>query len=213
MHWGTVKNKKSVLQISTALALLFLASCASVDKPSNEEAPAHYPPVVRQTSPQFIWPVFGGTITRGYKKPKSGKIKNSRRWRKKHLHHGIDVADRKNTPIYAAHSGRVIHVGRDRLGFRGYGKLVVIKSEDRQWKTYYAHLNRFRVKYGQKVNKGQVIGLMGNTGRSRGTHLHFEIRKANQPIDPIDHLPYTPRITWQYSQPPMWQSDINSATP
>lgn len=211
MQVSTVMMKKSV-QIATLLGLLVLASCASQEK-SSDVVNVPYPPVVRQTIPQFNWPVFGGTITRGYKKPKHGPIKNSRRWRRKHLHHGIDVADRKNTPIYAAHSGKVIHVGRDRLGFRGYGKLVIIKSKDRQWKTYYAHLNRFRVKYGQKVNKGQVIGLMGNTGRSRGTHLHFEIRRANQPIDPIDHLPYTPMVTWQYSEPPMWQNEINRATP
>ncbi len=96
----------------------------------------------------------------------------------------------KNTPIVAAHPGRVIYVGR---GFRGYGKMVMIEYNNR-WASLYAHLNSFEVKQGQYVRMGDVIGRMGRTGRATGVHLHFELLKNKLPVNPMSYLPDLSRM-------------------
>lgn len=148
---------KKLLGFLVALALI---GCAS---------PSYYPV---GEHPYFMWPVRKGRITQGFKK----------RSRK---HQGIDIAGQKNTPIYAAESGRVLYVGRE---FSGYGKLIIIEHGSDKWATFYAHLNRFKVSEGQRVRKGQIIGLMGRTGRATGVHLHFEIRYRLSPINPLQYL-------------------------
>jgi len=102
-------------------------------------------------------------------------------------HRGVDISAEKNTPIYAAEAGWVIYQGRK---FHGYGKLVIVEHS-KVWATFYAHMNDFAVKEGQWVKKGDVIGYVGSTGHSTGTHLHFEVRYKNKPIDP---LPYFDRL-------------------
>ncbi|HHT44418.1 MAG TPA: peptidoglycan DD-metalloendopeptidase family protein [Fastidiosipila sp.] len=88
-------------------------------------------------------------------------------------HSGIDVPAPSGTPIVAAKSGVVLLTG-----FRGnYGRLITIAHSDGT-QTYYAHCSGFAVSPGQTVSRGQTIGYVGNTGRSTGPHLHFEIRNA-----------------------------------
>lgn len=99
-------------------------------------------------------------------------------------HKGLDISARKNTPIYAAESGWVTYRGR---GFRGYGNLVIIEHS-KSWASFYAHLNAFNVGEGKWVNKGEIIGYVGRTGRATGNHLHFEIRYTRTPVDPMDYL-------------------------
>ncbi len=94
-------------------------------------------------------------------------------------HAGIDIAARYNTPIRAAKEGRVTFTGWK----GGYGLCVIIKHQ-MGYETVYGHLASITVKKGQYVNQGQIIGKMGNTGRSTGTHLHFEVRRYNKPINP-----------------------------
>lgn len=126
----------------------------------------------------FDWPVDDARMTRGY-------LPNRR---KPHL--GLDLAAPKNTKIYAAHEGVVIYAGRD---FRGFGKMVIIEGA-KGWATLYAHFNKIIVKEGQRVSQGEVIGLMGRTGRATGVHLHFEIRKSRGPVDPLLYLPGGTRL-------------------
>lgn len=121
----------------------------------------------------FDWPIDRARLSRGYNP-------NSRR-----PHLGIDLAAPKKTPVFAAHQGLVIYAGRD---FRGFGKMILIES-GHGWATLYAHLDRILVEEGQKVKIGESIGLVGNTGRSSGPHLHFEIRKNKGPVDPLLYLP------------------------
>lgn len=100
--------------------------------------------------------------------------------KKARQHNGIDLAAAKGTPIRASGSGEVVSVG-----WRGaYGRVVEI-NHGQGLTTIYAHLDKFIVKKGQTVAAGQNIGQMGNTGRSTGPHLHFEMRVNNIPIDPL----------------------------
>ncbi len=98
-------------------------------------------------------------------------------------HDGIDIGDKKYTSIYAAGDGKVIEARRN----GGYGNYVVI-SHGNGFSTVYAHLSAFDVEVGDWVNKGQKIAKMGNTGTSTDTHLHFEIRINNVPINPVQYL-------------------------
>lgn len=99
-------------------------------------------------------------------------------------HRGVDVSAWKGTPIYAAEAGWVTYSGRR---FHGYGKLVIIEHS-KNWATFYAHMSKFAVKEGMWVKKGELIGYVGNTGRSRGSHLHFEVRYKRMPIDPLPYF-------------------------
>ena len=105
--------------------------------------------------------------------------------RKRRGHYGLDLAEYKGAPIYAAAEGYVVFAGR---GFRGYGNLVVIEHNE-SWATLYAHLDKITVSEGQKVESGVEIGKMGRTGNARGVHLHFEIRQNRLPVNPIEFLP------------------------
>ena len=97
------------------------------------------------------------------------------------IHHGLDFVASKNTKIYATGDGTVTLAKYSR---NGYGNEVVI-SHGYGYSTRYAHLNKILVKEGEKIKRGQTIGTMGNTGRSTGTHLHYEIRQNGIPINPI----------------------------
>lgn len=95
-------------------------------------------------------------------------------------HTGIDYALYLGTPVLAAADGTVCLVAHLQSG---YGTHVVIEHED-GLETVYAHLSRADISIGAKVRTGQTIGLSGNSGRSTGPHLHFEVRLDGRPIDP-----------------------------
>lgn len=84
-------------------------------------------------------------------------------------------------PIYATGNGVVIESKFD----KGYGRHVVI-DHGFSYKTLYAHMDKILAKKGQKIKRGDVIGYLGNTGLSTGPHLHYEVRKNDKPIDPIN---------------------------
>ena len=100
------------------------------------------------------------------------------------FHYGIDIGVGYNTPIKATAPGKIITAKYS----YGYGYHVII-DHGMGFKTLYAHLNRFRVKVGDKVEKGDIIALSGNSGRSTGAHLHYEVRYNNQRKNPINYLP------------------------
>nr|WP_221235607.1 M23 family metallopeptidase [Sagittula marina] len=104
-----------------------------------------------------------------------------RRWGR--LHAGTDFAAPHGTPIYATADGVVVHAGWS----SGYGRLVKIQHEF-GIETRYAHQSKIRVKVGQRVSRGQRIGDMGNTGRSTGTHLHYEVRVGGNPVNPMTYI-------------------------
>lgn len=121
---------------------------------------------------RFAWPLQGVLSS------KFG-IRNGRR------HDGIDIAAKHGTPIMAAAGGTVAFEGR----LSGYGKLLILRHSGGYY-TAYAHNSRHLVKKGQKVKRGQRIAKVGNTGRSTGPHLHFEVRYKKQGArNPLFFLP------------------------
>ena len=99
------------------------------------------------------------------------------------MHTGSDFAAGHGTPIYATADGVVVHAGWS----TGYGRLVKIRHEF-GIETRYAHLAKLRVKEGDRVSRGDRIGDMGNSGRSTGTHLHYEVRVGGKPVNPMTYI-------------------------
>ena len=99
------------------------------------------------------------------------------------MHNGVDFAAGKGTDIFAPADGVVTYAGWQ----SGYGNYIKIKHEF-GLETRYGHLSRIRVKKGQRVSRGQQIGDMGNTGRSTGTHLHYEVRVNDKPVNPMNFI-------------------------
>jgi len=104
-----------------------------------------------------------------------------RRWGR--MHSGSDFAGPHGTPIYSTAEGVITHAGWQ----SGYGRLIKVQHAF-GIETRYAHLSRIRVNVGQRVSRGQRIGDMGNTGRSTGTHLHYEVRVNGRAINPMIYI-------------------------
>lgn len=102
-------------------------------------------------------------------------------------HEGIDIAAEEGTPILAAGAGRVVFAGD-----RGTYGLAVIIDHGKGLSTLYAHCSRVIAVEGDRVDTGSVIAEIGNTGRSRGPHLHLEVRSNGSPCNPKDYLPEKP---------------------
>jgi len=98
-------------------------------------------------------------------------------------HKGLDIAGPIGTPIYATADGIV---GRAQW-VSGYGKYIEVEHGN-AIQTRYGHLSAMNVQSGQRVRKGDVIGFMGSTGRSTGSHLHYEVRIAGEPVNPTSFL-------------------------
>jgi murein DD-endopeptidase MepM/ murein hydrolase activator NlpD len=133
--------------------------------------PKPAPPPSRPQKPQFAQNrvPFGYFIA-----PTTG-----RNWGRIHSHNGVDIANSCGTPVYAAASGTITHVNWSGWG-GGYGLYIDI-SHPNGTSTRYAHLSTIIVGSGS-VEQGQLIGLMGTTGRSTGCHLHFEVHGAPNPL-------------------------------
>lgn len=125
---------------------------------------------VGEATGMFAWPVTGARISSSY----------GERWGR--THKGLDLVSGNRT-IKAADAGTVSFAGVQ----RGYGNVVIV-DHNNGYVTYYGHLSRISVSAGQRVGQGTQIGIMGNTGRSTGTHLHFEIRKNGTAMNPMRFL-------------------------
>lgn len=112
--------------------------------------------------------------------PTNGVITQYFTW----YHNGVDIANSTGTPIHAANAGVVISVGWDSTG---YGNLIQV-DHGGGIVCYYAHLSQFLVRAGERVAAGQVIGLMGSTGRSTGPHLHFSVIRNGVFQNPFAYL-------------------------
>ncbi|MBN1348704.1 peptidoglycan DD-metalloendopeptidase family protein [candidate division KSB1 bacterium] len=128
-----------------------------------------------------IRPVIGGRITARFGMRLDPFIERVK------PHHGIDIAAEVGTKVYAAAHGVVEIVQSRYYRNKGFGKQVVI-NHGNGYTTRYAHLDAIYVKEGQKVKRWQEIGEIGQTGRSTGPHLHYEVRQQNKPLDPAHFI-------------------------
>ncbi len=99
--------------------------------------------------------------------------------RRRAFHYGIDISNLPGTPVRATAAGEVVFARTN----GGYGKMVKINHPD-NYTSIFGHLDSFQVQTGDTVERGAVIGTMGNSGRSTGSHLHYEVRQNDKPINP-----------------------------
>ena len=99
------------------------------------------------------------------------------------MHTGIDISAPIGTPVHATADGIVLHAGWN----GGYGRCVIV-DHGNNYQTWYAHLSRMDVIEGQEIRQGEVLGLVGSSGRSTGSHLHYEVRIGSTPVNPYRFL-------------------------
>lgn len=122
----------------------------------------------------------------GYFHPFAGNVTSNFGPRKKRYHYGIDIDLETGDKVSAAFDGKVRIAKKSKT----YGNVVVIRHAN-GLETYYAHLSKINVEVGQELFAGDILGLGGNTGRSRGSHLHFEVRYLGQPINPNNLISFS----------------------
>jgi hypothetical protein len=103
-------------------------------------------------------------------------------YRSMNMHHGIDLAGPLGTSVHATGNGKVIEA---RFSIHGYGNTVLV-DHGFGYRTRYAHLDKINVKKGDAVKRGEVVGLLGNTGKSTGPHLHYEVIYRRNTVNPIN---------------------------
>jgi murein DD-endopeptidase MepM/ murein hydrolase activator NlpD len=136
-------------------------------RPAPRPAPSRPIPETKGT---LDWPLRGVLYARFGKKGREP-------------HDGIDLAVPAGTPVKTGQEGEVLYAGEQ----RGYGLIVIIRHSERLI-TLYAHNRDLRVRTGQKVRRGQVIATVGESGKTSGPQLHFEVRVDGKPVDPLDYL-------------------------
>ncbi|MBQ8168942.1 peptidoglycan DD-metalloendopeptidase family protein [bacterium] len=133
------------------------------------------------------------TASAGFIKPISGRITSPFGWRthpifnSRTFHSGVDIGGPNYGNIMASNAGKVIYSG----WYGGYGKVVIIDHgtiNGHPTTTLYAHMSTIKVKQGDYVQKGQVVGLEGTTGYSTGPHCHFEVRINGKPNNPLNYI-------------------------
>lgn len=179
------------LEVGQDLAIPDIAAAPRVSEGMGTQAPPPVEPIARPP---------GAAASAGKGPSRDPNLKGDLEWplrgvlyarfgrKGKEAHDGIDLAAPLGTPIKAARPGKVLYAGDQ----KGYGLIAIIEHSN-GLTTLYAHNRDLRVKTGQQVRDGQVIATVGESGRTTGPHLHFEVRKDGVPVDPLDHLGAVPR--------------------
>ncbi len=161
--------------------ILLVGDSTLVHSPKSDLSSLTEPVIIQLTNPQkgemFVYPT-----------PEISRITSHFGPRRRRFHYGVDLAMPTGEPVYAAFDGVV----RFSKYNRSYGHLVVIQHTN-GLETYYAHLSKRHVTPGTQVRAGDIIGLCGNTGRSYGSHLHFEIRYEGNAMNPENVIDCTTR--------------------
>ncbi len=166
--YGVVK--RAVVRALLLAAILVLPACAT-GRPRVQEPSASVPagwPLTAQY--RLISSDFGA---------RSASNGGGQR-----IHQGIDIPAPKGTPVHATASGGCVVSGRNR---GGYGEVIVLEH-DGGYQTLYAHLSRRVVRVGQRVERGEIVGHVGSTGRATGNHLHYEVRRNAKACNPVPFL-------------------------
>ncbi len=189
-NMGIVKEVKTIQQIDSLLnqydideLSLLIANAVSTKEELVDKSEIFLPNVeLPQTEKLMAYGIAFSFPTRGYISSRFGYRKDPFTGLRR-FHSGVDIANVRGTAIYAAYDGVVIFAGEK----GGYGLCVII-SHPLGYTTLYGHLSKILVKYGQRVSKGSKIALMGSSGRSTGSHLHFEIRRFGKYLNPLLYL-------------------------
>ena len=153
------------LQVGQVLTIPGYTSYAAIDNYGSDYSS-------ERPSRMFAWPVDHGEISSGF------GIRNGT------MHDGVDIAAPIGTAVHAAESGTVIYAGR----LRGYGNVIIVRHDD-HYVTVYGHNSSNLVREGDAVTRGQVIASIGDSGRTTGANLHFEVRRDNTARNPLAYLP------------------------
>lgn len=171
-----VAKRRAVAVAVTAIAILSFSFTKKDPSPASKST----------VSKSLVFPVSG-------KRSNIGSFWGDVRDGGKRKHHGIDIFAKKGTPVVAISDGIIVHKGNSPRG----GKTLWMRAIGQPWTVYYAHLDQQKVKAGQFVKKGEVIGTVGNTGNARTTppHLHFGIYSWAGAINPLPYVKHSPKIT------------------
>jgi murein DD-endopeptidase MepM/ murein hydrolase activator NlpD len=138
-----------------------------------------------------VYKVYGNMARRPAIWPTNGRLSSTFGYRYhpftglRLLHEGLDIANSTWTPIYATADGQVQVVNNS----TNFGNMVKVAHDNKgEYVTLYAHMQQAAVTQGQVVKRGDLIGYMGNTGRSTGTHLHYEVHRNGRPVDPMEFI-------------------------
>ena len=142
------------------------------EKKISSDPSKKLPKINARSSSKFSWPVRGKILS-AYGAKNNGLFND-----------GVNIASAKGTSVVAAENGVVAYAGNE---IKGMGNLIIVQHES-GWMTVYAHLDSMNVKRGTKVNVGQKIGTVGETGKVDSPQLHFEIRKGTKAYDPISYM-------------------------
>lgn len=153
---------------------------------SDTEEKKLFPAFSIDSFPQEFEILLENSVNKNYTNPFNGVLTSYYGWRDKRMHKGIDIDLIKGQPVMAAFDGKVRIAAKNNGGF---GNVVIIMHAN-GLETVYAHLSKLKVKPGQVVLSGQTIGLGGNTGKSRGSHLHFETRYKGHALNPLHFIAY-----------------------
>lgn len=145
---------------------------AKAEKKISSDPSKKLPKINARSSSKFSWPVRGKILS-AYGAKNNGLFND-----------GVNIASAKGTSVVAAENGVVAYAGNE---IKGMGNLIIVQHES-GWMTVYAHLDSMNVKRGTKVNVGQKIGTVGETGKVDSPQLHFEIRKGTKAYDPISYM-------------------------
>jgi murein DD-endopeptidase MepM/ murein hydrolase activator NlpD len=167
------------------LPVAALLVCAFLSFSFNKKDPAPAVSKARTISKSLAFPVAG-------KKSNIGSFWGDVRDGGRRKHKGIDIFAKKGTPVVAISDGIIVSKGSTPRG----GKILWLRSFSNPWLVYYAHLDQHKVKQGQVVKKGQVLGTVGNTGNARYTpaHLHFGIYSWAGAVNPLPYVKYSPKV-------------------
>jgi murein DD-endopeptidase MepM/ murein hydrolase activator NlpD len=133
-----------------------------------------------------LWLCVSDSMSKGFHIPHPGYVTSRYGYRKGRYHNGIDIGLNTGDTVRAAWSGKIRYA---KYNDGGFGNLVIIRH-DNGLETFYAHLSKHLVFPNDEVKAGDVIGLGGNTGRSFGPHLHFEVRFYDAPINPEEMIDF-----------------------
>ncbi|QHI35095.1 Murein DD-endopeptidase MepM [Kordia antarctica] len=171
-------SKLLYLLLIPVIALVFMAFTSGNESMISNE---FIPITIKTNGKPSLFPVKNGSsidITSHFGlKPNHPRMKNAI------PHGGIDIKAINGTPVIATADGIVIKATKK----GNWGNLLVISHAD-GFETWYAHLKGFNIKEGTKVTKGDIVGYVGNTGLSTGSHLHYEVRQDGKRLDPMNYI-------------------------